>query len=111
MKTNRKSKQKKDGVVPQRIRIAFHDEHARQVSLAGTFNEWRPTATPMLTLGGGRWVKELLLPPGRYEYLFVVDGEWRSDPAAVEQTPNVHGGLNSVLNVPGSARGTKGTES
>jgi 5'-AMP-activated protein kinase regulatory beta subunit len=113
MKTTRKLKQRKDGPVTSvsyKTRIEFHGEQALQVSLAGTFNDWRPDATPMLALGDVRWEKELMLPPGRYEYLFVVDGEWQSDPAAVEQTPNVYGGLNSVLNVPGSARGTKGPE-
>jgi 1,4-alpha-glucan branching enzyme len=94
----------------QIVRLQFQREGAQAVSIAGTFNDWRPDTTPMLALGYGRWVKELMLPPGRYEYLFVVDGEWQSDPAAMEQTPNVYGGLNSVLNVPGSARGTQGTE-
>ncbi|WCJ60327.1 isoamylase early set domain-containing protein [Fontisphaera persica] len=81
-------------------RIEFHDDQAQAIFIGGTFNDWNPTATPMLALGEGRWVKALSLPPGRYEYCLVVDGEWRSDPAAAEQTPNVYGGFNSVLEVP-----------
>lgn len=84
----------------QRVRIEFHHKQAQAVFIGGTFNDWHPSVTPMTALGEGRWVKELSLPPGRYEYRFVVDGEWMSDPAAADSLPNSHGSCNSVLNVP-----------
>lgn len=102
MRTTTKRKKTKGGAELQKIRLEFHDEHAHQVSLAGTFNDWRPDATPMLAMGGGRWVKELGLPPGRYEYLWVVDGEWKCDPTAAEFVPNPYGTSNAVLVVPES---------
>ena len=51
----------------------------------------------MIDLGDGHWVKELTLPLGRYEYRFVVSGEWMDDPNAKEVVPNPHGGINAVL--------------
>jgi 5'-AMP-activated protein kinase regulatory beta subunit len=54
----------------------------------------------MLAMGEGRWVKELVLPPGRYEYLFVVDGRWQPDPGSAERVANPFGGENGVLVVP-----------
>jgi hypothetical protein len=42
----------------------------------------------------------LFLPPGRYEYLFLVDGRCVADPHATENVPNVYGCMNSVLSVP-----------
>src|SRR5438128_9034777 len=75
----------------RKLRIEFHDEKSQAVFIAGTFNDWHPDATPMICLGDGRWVKELMLPPGRYEYRLVVDGQWICDPAAAEQVPNPHG--------------------
>ncbi len=51
----------------------------------------------MVALGDGRWMKELVLPPGRYEYLYVVDGRWQPDPGAAERVPNPFGGENGVL--------------
>jgi 1,4-alpha-glucan branching enzyme len=86
----------------KKVRIDFHDERAQQVQMAGSFNDWHPAATQMLSLGGGRWVKELVLPPGRYEYRLVVDGEWRCDPCAAGQVPNPFGTQNSVLEVSAS---------
>ncbi len=79
------------------VRIEFHNGQARGVCIAGSFNDWHPSAMPMLHMSHDRWVKELALPPGRYEYLLVVDGVWVCDPSAPEQVPNPHGGHNSVL--------------
>ena len=53
----------------------------------------------MISLGDGRWRKELALPSGVYEYRLVVDGEWMADPQGRETAPNPFGGLNSVLKV------------
>jgi hypothetical protein len=58
----------------------------------------------MVGVGEGRWPKELVLPPGRYEYLLVADGLWMTDPQAGATAPNPFGGRNSVILVPnGSA--------
>ena len=81
------------------VRIEFHHEQAQVVFIAGTFNDWNPNTTPLIALGKGKWVKELALPSGRYEYRIIVDGQWTCDPAAAEQVSNSHGDFNSVLNV------------
>ena len=51
----------------------------------------------MIRLRDGQWAKELSLAPGRYEYRFVVDGQWVDDPAATELIPNPFGTPNAVL--------------
>jgi 1,4-alpha-glucan branching enzyme len=79
------------------VRLEFKHPTAAVVAVAGTFNDWRPEATPMVGVGEGRWLKELVLPPGRYEYLLVADGQWMTDPQAGETAPNPFGGQNSVM--------------
>lgn len=81
------------------VRIEFHHPTARLVSIAGTFNDWHPSASEMIALGAGRWAKDLMLPPGTHEYRLVADGEWMSDPEAAESVANPFGGTNSVLRV------------
>lgn len=81
------------------VHIEFAHASAAAVAIAGSFNDWRPDATPMIRLGEGRWAKELALPPGTYEYCVVVDGAWLPDPRANETVPNPFGGVNSVLRV------------
>ena len=73
---------------------------AEQVYVCGNFNDWRPTSVRMIgSPEAGRWEKRLLLPVGRYEYKFIVDGIWVHDPDARVNVRNRFGSLNSVLEV------------
>jgi len=69
---------------------------AKSVAVAGNFNGWNARKTP-LRKDGDSWVATVELPRGRYEYRFVVDGKWLSDPAAKESVTNPFGESNSVL--------------
>ncbi len=61
-KQTRKSKQL---IYSQCIRLEFSSTEAREVCVAGSFNNWQPATTSMIGLGHGHWLKELALPPGR----------------------------------------------
>jgi 1,4-alpha-glucan branching enzyme len=70
------------------------------VALAGDFNGWDPIRTPLEQTSSGAWTVTIPLEPGRYEYMFVVDGkEWIADPFAVEQSDDGFGSRNAVLDV------------
>ena len=47
----------------------------------------------------GMWKKMLMLTPGRYEYKFLVDGEWRNNPENELLFPNDFGTHNNLLRV------------
>lgn len=81
------------------VRFEFTDPKAAAVSVAGSFNQWKPEAKTLHASGGGLWFKDTALAPGNYEYRFVVDGRWITDPMAKETVPNDFGGRNSVLKV------------
>lgn len=89
------------GSAPQLMPVHFQFTHptATTVCIAGTFNDWHPSAKAMHNLGDGRWAKESSLTPGTYEYCLVVDGQWMADPLACDYVPNPFGGRNSVLTV------------
>ena len=82
-----------------RVRFEFTFPDAGSVCLVGTFNGWHPGVSPMIALGQGRWAKDLMLPPGTYQYGVVVDGRWMADPLAQSSFPNPLN-LFSILNVP-----------
>ena len=103
MKRNKRHKANGNGSVNQSVRLEFIHATAKSVSVAGNFNDWRPGATEMVSVGDSRWLKQLVLAPGVYEYRLVVDGEWMPDPRASETSPNPFGGLNSVLRNRGRA--------
>ena len=52
-----------------------------------------------MRLHDGKWARELWLPLGKYEYLFVVDGQWTPHPESADRLPNPFGGCNSVMRV------------
>ncbi len=85
---------------PQRTSLEFTSAKACEVFVAGSFNDWQLRATPLKSVGDGKWSVGLSLAPGRYEYRFIADGEWVDDPKAKEFVPNPLGGQNAVLVVP-----------
>jgi 1,4-alpha-glucan branching enzyme len=84
------------------VRFEFAHPTAKSVCIAGTFNHWQPEAKTLHSSSTGHWWKETALPPGTYEYCFVVDGQWIPDPLARETVSNPFGGKNSILNVASS---------
>ena len=92
----------------QRVCLGLTQPAAREVCIAGSFNDWQPGVTQMVRLNDGKWAKELALPPGCYEYRFVVDGVWVDDAAATELIPNVFGTANAVLAVASAKPATLG---
>ncbi|UCD56749.1 MAG: AAA family ATPase [Candidatus Hydrogenedentota bacterium] len=85
---------------PARVLFSYFAPDAREVALAGEFNNWRPSKQYKLVKEkDGKWSLSIPLAPGKYQYKFIVDGEWREDPA----NPNLEigdlGQKNSVLDV------------
>lgn len=84
---------------PKNISLEFFSPQARDIYVAGSFNDWNPQANRLSPQGNGKWTTELALTPGKYEYRLVVDGVWTDDPMSAESAPNPFGGFNSVLRV------------
>lgn len=72
---------------------------ASKVSVAGNFNGWNPGSIVAKKDRKGVWSTKVSLPPGTYEYKFVVDGSWVLDPANNNAVYNSVGSQNSVLEV------------
>jgi len=73
---------------------------AKSVQIAGDFNNWQPSKTKLEKVGdGGVWQTKLRLPPGKYRYRLVVDGQWQQDPYNELTESNPFGGHNSIVEV------------
>jgi anti-sigma factor RsiW len=72
---------------------------AKSVTVAGDFNGWQPEGLPLVQRHGV-WTIDLALPPGIYEYMFVVDGQqWVTDPLARTTRDDGYGGANAILDL------------
>lgn len=75
------------------------DPDVQQVTVAGSFNNWEPSSTPMQRQNGA-WSTIVVLSPGSYEYMFVEDGNrWVTDPLALETRDDGFGNVNAILDV------------
>ena len=83
-----------------RVTFAMPALEGRQtLHLAGDFNDWSVTATPMERQSDDSWAVKLDLEGNlHYHYSYLADGhEWHNDWAADEYAPNAFGGDNSVV--------------
>jgi 1,4-alpha-glucan branching enzyme len=55
---------------------------AKQVTLAGDFNDWDPAALPLKRQPDGSWTGQITLGHGHHHYRFMVDGKATLDPRA-----------------------------
>jgi beta-lactamase regulating signal transducer with metallopeptidase domain len=70
--------------------------NASIVAVAGSFNNWNQSQL-LFTRVDGEWVCKISLPPGKYEYKFIVDGNWLVDPRNPKTKYDDRGNENSVL--------------
>jgi hypothetical protein len=77
---------------------------AKTVSIVGSFSEWEP-----LPLSDddrdGIWTADLPLPPGRYEYAFIIDGRWLGQDPSADEYIRSFGEYSSVRYVGGGGDG------
>ena len=89
---------KAEASIPE-TEFKLHAPQAKEVFLAGDFNDWNPTEYRLRRYKDGIYKKKLQLKPGRYQYLFRVDGEWWTDPEHHERVSNPYGSENSVITI------------
>ena len=83
----------------RRVTFSLKVPRATKVSLVGNFNNWDPGAHPMKKGKQGMWTKIVMLSPGEYEYKFIVNGAWWTDPLNELTCPNPFGTRNSIITI------------
>lgn len=84
----------------KKVRFELPAKPGSEVFVAGTFNNWSPTANPLkYNPALGHFETFLHVPDGKHEYKFVVNGVWSVDPKCTAKLPNAYGSHNSVLHV------------
>ena len=84
----------------KKVSFCLQTKPGSEVFVAGSFNDWNPKQFRLRAVpDDGVFKIALTLPPGRHEYKFIVDGEWRLDPSCSALLSNNQGSLNSVVSV------------
>jgi len=92
-----------DKPTKQKVTFSFSAPAAKSVLLAGDFTGWQQAPVSFKKDKNGLWKTTITLPPGKYEYRVLVDGQWRDDPQCPHRHPNQFGGMNCVCIVEDSA--------
>jgi 1,4-alpha-glucan branching enzyme len=71
---------------------------ADRISLTGDFNGWRENDIMLQQARSGVWQATVDLPLGaRYQFRYVVDGQWCTDSHADGMSDNTYGSQNSLV--------------
>lgn len=84
-----------------RYNYTFHlpgHTEAKNVFLAGSFNNWNEKELKMHKLNGG-WQLNMYLNNGTHTYKFIADGNWIVDPANKTVKPDGVGNFNSSISL------------
>jgi hypothetical protein len=81
--------------------LKLSNNKTHTVAIAGDFNSWNPGDNLLEDPDGdGIWTGTLKLKPGRYEYMFVLDGKnWVPDPNALRYVKDGFGNKNAILEI------------
>jgi len=84
----------------QKVKLYYNpgDKEHESVRARGEFNRWNARNTEF-ELKDGKWIAEIIVNPGTYQYLLVIDGTEMLDPGNPDSVNNNAGGFNSILSV------------
>lgn len=91
------------GARPTRDGVVFAQPGSAEQSfaVAGDFNDWSPRAHVLRYDAAHRRHQAIVnIPPGRYCYRLIVNGQWKADPHNIHTQQNEYGEPNSILVVP-----------
>ncbi len=79
------------------VEFTVYAPEAKNVYLAGEFNQWDTRSLPMKKDKEGKWNTTLKLASGRYEYKIFADRTWVENIPDVEAASNHFGTRNLVI--------------
>lgn len=81
------------------IILSVKAPEAKEVYLAGEFNNWKLDENSRMEQNNGCWTKSLSLNKGKYRYRFVIDGKWAEDLGNPSRQLNPYGTMDSLIEI------------
>ena len=88
---------KKEKPIEKTVEFNYSVPEAKEVYLAGEFNNWDTRSLPMKKDKKRVWKIKIKFTPGRYEYKFFADNVWVESLPGVEKSSNPFGSQNFVI--------------
>ncbi len=85
----------------ENVTFIIYNTEAARIQVAGSFNNWEPVNMYRKPDDPGMWGALFTLPPGEYQYKYVIDGEWTLDMENYWPKVDPEGNMNSSFRVGG----------
>ena len=79
--------------------FTYYEKGLKSISIVGGFNDWDEDSTKLVEVSPGVWTISMALPPGVYEYQFILNGSKRVTDPTMPQVSSDFGSPNSVVTV------------
>ncbi|BBM99425.1 hypothetical protein MPTK1_1g21210 [Marchantia polymorpha subsp. ruderalis] len=86
----------------EKVKLAWYRGAAQSVEVAGLDVGWYERVAFTKNQEDGHWYLERDLPVGKYEFKYIVDGNWCTNPDASSTQPNNDGHVNNFIEVKGN---------
>jgi 1,4-alpha-glucan branching enzyme len=81
------------------VTFRVHAPEASSVLVAGDFSGWGRAPLELTELEGGWWELQIKLAPGRYQYVYLIDGVAVTPPESTRLIDDGFGGQNGYLEI------------
>jgi len=81
------------------VTFKLKSPESKSVFLTGDFNSWNTKSIPLKKNKNGVWSTSINLCSGRFEYKYIIDGQWHEDPHNALKSQNALGSINSVIKI------------
>ncbi|KAH6760435.1 dual specificity protein phosphatase family protein [Perilla frutescens var. hirtella] len=89
------------GLVKKPVKLKWHGSGCSTVEISGLDIGWGQRIPLSYDEDEGLWILHRSLPEGRYEYKYIVDGEWTCNKHEAITSPNQDGHVNNYVEVLG----------
>ncbi|KAF5733706.1 phosphoglucan phosphatase DSP4 chloroplastic-like isoform X1 [Tripterygium wilfordii] len=87
------------GLRKRNVTLTWEDKNCSVVEVSGLDIGWGQRISLTFDKEQGLWVLKRELPEGRYEYKYIVDGEWTCNKYELVTSPNRDGHVNNFVSV------------
>ncbi|ESW16300.1 hypothetical protein PHAVU_007G145000 [Phaseolus vulgaris] len=87
------------GLSKKPVTLSWEDSNCSRVEISGLDIGWGQRVPLNFDDKSGLWYLERELPEGRYEYKYIVDGEWTCNKDELVTSPNKDGHVNNFIQV------------
>ncbi|XP_039118889.1 phosphoglucan phosphatase DSP4, amyloplastic-like [Dioscorea cayenensis subsp. rotundata] len=89
------------GLPKSRVTLTWEDDNCSSVEVSGLDIGWGQRIPLEFDKDQGLWILQKELPEGRYEYKYIIDGEWTCNKYELITSPNSDGHVNNYVQVYG----------